>query len=77
MTLPDERTRAVLYTRDFLDSLFDKGKVTKKELRESARRLLKHYPTALDIANGVGKPKDVWDSETAANYLRKKYGDPK
>lgn len=47
MTLPYERTRAVLRTADFLRNLCD-PKLTPKvprHIRESALRLLKHYPT--------------------------------
>jgi len=51
MTLPDERTRAVLYTRDFLLKLLDPKKTPKvpRLIRKEALRLLRHYPTLLDL----------------------------
>jgi hypothetical protein len=48
MTMPNERARTVLYTRQFLIRLstpYGGGiKGVKKEVREEARRLLRHYP---------------------------------
>jgi hypothetical protein len=49
MTLPNERTRAVLYTRDFLVDLLNNKKVPK-DVRERARHLLKHYPMKVDMS---------------------------
>jgi hypothetical protein len=52
MTLPYERTNAVLRTRDFLLNLCD-PKVTPripKSIRGQARSLLKHYPSRFDIS---------------------------
>lgn len=43
MTLPYERTRAVLNTRDYLVRRATAGD-------DEARRLLKHYPNAVDMA---------------------------
>lgn len=52
MTTPSERTRAVLQTRDFLQELtwpsVTPGVPTA--LRETARRLFRHYPGSGDIA---------------------------
>lgn len=51
MTLPEERTRAVAETLRFLYALLD-PKITPRvprRVRERARRLIKHYPTALDM----------------------------
>lgn len=46
MTLPDERRRAVVNTREFLRSLLDPKKTPKvpKSIRKQAYYLLKHYP---------------------------------
>ncbi len=46
MTLPYERLRAVLYTREFLFDLLAPSKTPKvpKEIRERAKSLLRHYP---------------------------------
>jgi len=46
MTLPDERYRALIYTRDFLRDLLDPKKTPKvpRAIRSKARDCLKHYP---------------------------------
>jgi hypothetical protein len=50
MTLPAERTRAVLNTRDWLlDRLSDAKPWTKNELRADIRALLRHYPGTADF----------------------------
>jgi hypothetical protein len=52
MTLPDERTRAVMHTLGFLYDLTD-PKITPRvprEIRRRARLLVKHYPNASDMA---------------------------
>ncbi len=65
MTLPDERVRAVNYTREFLVKLASREiKRVPDEVREEARRLLKHYPYDFDMndpvrAFGVVLPSDV------------------
>ena len=51
MTIPSERTRAVIYTKDFLFTLLD-PKVTPKVpryVREQASRCLRHYPGVYDL----------------------------
>jgi hypothetical protein len=52
MTLPDERTRAVINTREFLLRLcspYGGFKRIPGEVREEARRLLKHFPNTFDL----------------------------
>jgi hypothetical protein len=51
MTLPFERTNAVLNTKQFLLDLMDSRLTPKipKEIRHKARSLLKHYPSAMDL----------------------------
>ena len=51
MTMPDERTRAVLQTRDFLQSLMssDETPGVPDSVRTEARRLLRHFPSALEL----------------------------
>jgi hypothetical protein len=56
MTLPDERTRAVLRARDFLLRVMlpaSQGGLAKIPLavRKEARSVLKHYPREFDMAN--------------------------
>lgn len=47
MTMPSERTAAVLNTREFLLELLDPKKTPRVplEIRKRASMLLKHYPT--------------------------------
>lgn len=51
MTLPIERTNAVLRTEKFLIDLCDPKKYPRVPygVREEARRLLRHYPTKYDL----------------------------
>jgi hypothetical protein len=52
MTLPSERTRAVIRTAQFLDRLADSHggfKRIPKQVREIARGLLRHYPHLCDV----------------------------
>lgn len=51
MTLPYERTNAVINTREFLRDLCDPKKTPRIPLwiRQQARSLLKHYPTKFDF----------------------------
>lgn len=55
MTMPDERTRAILQTREFLQELAT-GEWTPAlppGVRTEAQRLLRHYPlpSAMDLAH--------------------------
>ena len=52
MTLPDERYRAVLYTKQFLQDLLITPRIPK-EVKDRARSCLRHYP-------------DTWDMQQAA-----------
>jgi hypothetical protein len=60
MTLPYERTRSVMNTRDFLLRLaspYGGGlKRIPKDVRDEARRLLRHYPHSFDLSSA-----DCWD----------------
>jgi hypothetical protein len=51
MTLPIERTNAVLRTEKFLMDLRDPKKYPRvpREVREEAQRLLRHYPSKYDM----------------------------
>lgn len=48
MTMPYERTRSVIQTRDFLVELSRDPRVPEP-LRSEARRLLRHYPSKSDL----------------------------
>lgn len=51
MTLPNERFEAVALTRAFLERLLYPHKTPRvpKEIREEARRLLRHYPVGIEM----------------------------
>lgn len=51
MTLPDERTRSIHNTREFLRSLLDPSKTPRvpKEVRKQAYWCLKHFPSDHDM----------------------------
>lgn len=48
MTTPDERTRALVQTKQFLQGLQIQDTVPP-DVREAARALLRHYPTLAQI----------------------------
>ena len=51
MTLPYERTRAVVQTEEFLSDLINPKKTPRvpKEIRKQAYFLLRHYPNRMDM----------------------------
>lgn len=51
MTMPEERTRAVLQTRAFLRELMDSAETpgVPAEIRAQARALLRHFPNLSDL----------------------------
>lgn len=80
MTTPAERTRAVLSTEEFLAELLDPRKTPRvpSALRERARRLLRHYPTAFELASAAcaekarGLPIRFFDDETADRWAEER-----
>jgi hypothetical protein len=68
MTLPCERTRALIGVKQFLARLasaYAPGgiKNVPKVVREEARRLLRHYPTPMDVLLP-----EHWDQQTVDAY---------
>lgn len=51
MTIPCERTNAIIYTRKFLQSLLDRKETPRVPLaiRKMALRCLRHYPYELHM----------------------------
>ena len=49
MTLPDERYRAVMETKKFLESIITTRSGLSKDMKETARRCLRHYPSEWDL----------------------------
>ena len=65
MTLPIERTNAVLRTERFLIDLMDPKKYPRvpKVVRQEAGRLLKHYPSQYDMEEMEERfSKEKWQS---------------
>lgn len=65
MTMPHERTRAVLHTREFLEEILGNHAVPD-EVRRQVRALLRHYPSKSDMQLAhlacpawFGSPRDV------------------
>ena len=48
MTMPNERTRALIQTRDLLVELAQDSALSES-IRRQARRLLRHYPNSNEI----------------------------
>ena len=65
MTLPDERYRAVLWAEEFLESLVDPKRTPRvpKEIREQARRILRHYPDEWHLAVAADRCPEVFQQE--------------
>lgn len=61
MTMPDERTRSVLQTRQFLEDLA-RGQVPgmPEEVVLEARRLLRHFPDKGDLIYSAVACPDRW-----------------
>jgi hypothetical protein len=51
MTVPEERTRAMLKARDFLTALTRQSETPRvpRGVREEAKAILRHFPTTADI----------------------------
>lgn len=51
MTTPEERTRTLVQTKEFLQPLLDPAQTprTPKPVRTEAKRLLRHYPLPWDM----------------------------
>ena len=62
MTLPDERYRAVVQTRRFLLDLCNSQHTPRvpKLVRETARAMLRHYPSDWDMQQAAENCPDVF-----------------
>ena len=72
MTLPYERTRAVLLTQEFLIELLDPKKTPRipKHIRQQARSLLRHYPNPFEMEM-VAKREDELHETTSYRIFGK------
>jgi len=73
MTLPFERTNALVNARQFMLDLMDSSKTPKVplEIRRRARSVLKHFPGAFDISIAATKVPEVFGptDKTLADLL--------
>lgn len=76
MTLPDERYRAVIQTRRFLLDLCNSDHTPRvpKLVRQTARDLLRHYPSDWDMTRAADGAPDVFQERMeAVTRLMKQY----
>lgn len=73
MTLPNERTLAVIRAREFLvrlSNVYLPGgiKGIRREVRQEARGILRHFPNAVDLSDG-----NAFCTDTAAAFWNRQY----
>jgi hypothetical protein len=70
MTLPDERYRAVVQTRRFLFDLCNPQHTPKvpKAVRETARSMLRHYPSELDMRQAAECSPEIFQERMEPLY---------
>ena len=70
MTLPDERYRAVVQTRRFLFDLCNSQHTPRvpKLVRETARSMLRHYPSEYDMRQAAEGSPDVFQERMEPLY---------
>ena len=68
MTLPDERYRAILYTKNFLQDLLDPQLTPKvpKNIRQRAHSLLRHFPEEFYLSMLADARPDIIERTGAA-----------
>ena len=67
MTLPDERYRAVMQTIDFLTEICNTPRVPKV-IKQRARSLLRHYPSAWDMKQAAEDCPNVFQERMEPLY---------
>jgi hypothetical protein len=73
MTLPDERYRAVVQTKKFLEELLNTSRITKA-VKDNARWCLRHYPSEWDMKRAAEGAPDVFQEQMEPLYrMVKKY----
>ncbi|MDZ4341703.1 MAG: BPSL0761 family protein [Candidatus Binatia bacterium] len=62
MTIPSERTRAVVAAREFMVDLITPSATPKvpRAIRERALRCLRHYPGSYDLARTAAALPEQW-----------------
>jgi len=66
MTIPSERTRAILAAEQMLVDLLDPLKTPRvpRVIRQRALRVLRHYPWAVHMKQTAGKCPEIWGEPT-------------
>jgi hypothetical protein len=66
VTLPSERYRAVIKTREFLVSLITPSETPRipSHVRSVARLLLRHYPNTLDMESAAYEAPGLFEGES-------------
>ena len=67
MTLPDERYRAVVQTKKFLEELLTTPRLPKA-VKDNARWCLRHYPTEYDMREAADKIPEIFAKEMEPLY---------
>ena len=67
MTLPDERYRAVVQTKKFLEELMTTPRVPKA-IKDQARSCLRHYPIEWDMQRAALQAPDVFQEKMEPLY---------
>ena len=70
MTMPNERYRAVEWTRDFLDRILLGHFETIEEVQKEAQRCARHYPWPSHMKYVAGAVPEIFGSGAEANWLR-------
>jgi hypothetical protein len=73
MTLPNERTRAVIAAQEFLTRLvspYNKNGIKKipKAVRDEALNILRHFPRPFDLHAAAQGAPDVFDAQTVMRH---------
>jgi len=69
MTLPNERARSIVQTRKFLVDLAFNLKRIPKEVRETAKGCLRHYPDVLSIKEMCEKCPEIMDIKDIGSLM--------
>ena len=67
MTLPDERYRAVVQTKKFLEELLTTPRLPKA-VKDNARWCLRHYPSEFDMKETADKIPEIFATEMEPLY---------
>lgn len=67
MTLPDERYRAVVQTKKFLEELLTTPRLPKA-VKDNARWCLRHYPSEWDMRETADKIPEIFATEMEPLY---------